>query len=55
MYDFTGRTFVVTGGPASWAASGQRAGRVGANVVILDRNVDARMGWWNAWGRTRAA
>ena len=41
MYDFTGKTFAVTGG-AGMLASGvvTALASCGANVMILDRNLD---------------
>ena len=45
MYDFTGRTFVVTGGTGVLGGEVVCAlAGVGANVVILDRNLDPAQG-----------
>ena len=45
MYDFTGRTFIVTGGTGVLGGEVVCAlAGVGANVVILDRNLDPAQG-----------
>ncbi len=49
MYDLTGKTYVITGGTG--VLGGEIAcalAGVGANVVILDRNLDP----WRRWGRS---
>ena len=45
MYDFTGKTFVVTGGTGVLGGEVACAlAGVGANVVLLDRNLDPAQG-----------
>ncbi len=45
MYDFTGKTFAVTGGAGALGGDVVTAlAGCGANVMILDRNLDRRPG-----------
>ena len=51
MYDFTGRTFIVTGGTGVLGGEVDlRAGGVRANVVILNRNLDPARGLMERMG-----
>ena len=51
MYDFTGRTFIVTGGTGVLGGEVVCAlAGVGANVVILDRNLDPAQGLMERMG-----
>ncbi len=53
LYDFTGRTFVVTGGTGVLGSEVACAlAGVGANVVLLDRNLDPVQGILERMGRS---
>ena len=52
LYDFTGKTVVVTGGTG--ILGGELACALvgcGANVAILDRNLDPASTFWTSWSR----